>query len=97
MLLFFALLPDLAARVDADLVVFFTPSPAVLRARFGLTGSVISSITSESALDDFRATRLAPTAAPRTNSAVSCCVSGFSHLYQRCQRLLGPEDLLLFA
>src|SRR5262245_26238345 len=77
-LLFFAFLPDFAARVDAVFEVFFATSPVVLRARLGLMGSVISSIRSEIALDDFRATRLAPTAAPRTKSAVSSRNSGFS-------------------
>src|SRR5262245_45338360 len=96
-LLFFAFLPAFATRVDDVLVVFFPPSLVALRARLGLMGSVISSIRSEIALDDFRATRLAPTAAPRTKSAVSSRISGFSNLYQRCQRLLGPVGLLLFA
>src|SRR5262245_18394202 len=96
-LFFFAFLQALAARVDDVFVVFFTPSLVALRARLGLMGSVISSIRSEIALDDFRATRLAPTAAPRTKSAVSSRISGFSNLYQRRLRLLGPVGLLLFA
>src|SRR5262249_37335426 len=94
MLLFFVVLSAFAPRV---VLVFFPTSLAVFRARFGFFGSVMSSIHFDLAFGDFRATRPALAAALRVNSTVSCGVSGFSHLYHRCQRLLTPVDLLLCA
>src|SRR5262249_61865880 len=87
MLLFFVVLSAFAPRV---VLVFFPPSLAVLGARFGLIGSVISSITFDIALDDFRATRPALGAALRAHSSVSFGVSGVSHLYQPWHRVFTP-------
>src|SRR5262245_12905275 len=81
----------LVVRVD---FVALLLSLVVFRARFGLTGSVIWSMTSAIALVAFRATLPAPATEIFLNSPVLPDASRLSQLYQRWWRLVGS---LFFA